>query len=446
MKTNVKSKFTEKTHEGAQAARTNAEQQLRRSVMACMLFEGTFYEEGEEIAARIAGLISKVDPLKVCEIAVDARTKSKLRHVPLLIAREMARLPLHKAHVGKLLPQIIQRPDELTEFLSIYWKDDKPDARQSLSSQVKKGLAAAFQRFSEYSLAKYNSDGAVKLRDVLFLSHSKPVGEEQEGLYKRVIDGTMKTPDTWEVALSTGGDKKDEFTRLMAEKKLGALAFIRNLRNMEQAGVDYVAVKEYSQEVAIERVLPFRFISAARAVPSWEPMIEAMMLRCLTSQEKLPGKTVIVIDISGSMFGPKISEKSDIDRADAACALAILLREICEEVVVIAFSTEASIVPARHGFALRDAIKQAPSAQGGTDTGKALNLANNSRSVGAYDRIIVLTDEQSHTRVPDPLPGTKGYFVNVAVYKNGIGYGAWTHVDGWSEAIVDWVRCFESDQ
>jgi len=48
---------------------------------------------------------------------------------------------------------------------------------------MKKGLAAAFGKFDAYSLAKYNSDGAaIKLRDVLFLTHAKP--KESRGLTK----------------------------------------------------------------------------------------------------------------------------------------------------------------------------------------------------------------------------------------------------------------------
>ena len=50
MRTNVAPRFTEQTHEGGQASRMNDEQALRRSVMACMLWESEFYEDGKEIA------------------------------------------------------------------------------------------------------------------------------------------------------------------------------------------------------------------------------------------------------------------------------------------------------------------------------------------------------------------------------------------------------------
>ena len=84
------------TQEGGKASHINAEQQLRRSVMSCLLWEDEFYESGEAIADRIKSLIPKVSPDFAAACAFSARTKMKLRHVPLLIVREMARIPTHK--------------------------------------------------------------------------------------------------------------------------------------------------------------------------------------------------------------------------------------------------------------------------------------------------------------------------------------------------------------
>ena len=78
----------------------------------------------------------------------------------------MARHSTHRALVGETLARVIQRADELTEFLAIYWKD----GRVPLSGQVKKGLAAAFGKFDAYQLAKYDRPGPVRLRDALFLA------------------------------------------------------------------------------------------------------------------------------------------------------------------------------------------------------------------------------------------------------------------------------------
>jgi hypothetical protein len=430
------------THEGAVAYHLTPELELRRSVMACMLWEGTFYEEGVEIAARIVDLIPKVKADKVAEMAIEAREKMKLRHVPLLLANELEKRTItaledarkRRYPVAGLLERIIQRPDELTEFMAIYWKEGK----HPLSHQVMKGLAGAFRKFSEYSLAKYDRDDVIKLRDVLFLCHAKPRDKEQEELWKRLIDRKMAVPDTWEVALSAGKDKKETWERLLSEDKLGGLALLRNLRNMKEAGVNRQLVFDALERMKVERILPFRFISAAKYAPQWEPQIEKAMMKCLGEQEKLPGKTALVVDGSGSMFGAPVSAKSEINRFEAAAALAILIREVCAEATVTVFSNSAFLIPARHGFALRDAISK-KAEQGGTMTQNGIMKAARE----GYDRIIVITDEQSHQSVSNPLVGTRGYFINVGSYKNGIGYGPWLHIDGWSEAILDYIRVFE---
>jgi len=109
------------THEGGTAKHINPELQLRRSVMSCLLWESEFYESGEDITQRIAATIAKVDPEKVAAIAVQAREKMKLRHVPLFVVREMARLKTHRHLVADTLAKVIQRADELAEFVALYW-------------------------------------------------------------------------------------------------------------------------------------------------------------------------------------------------------------------------------------------------------------------------------------------------------------------------------------
>jgi 60 kDa SS-A/Ro ribonucleoprotein len=427
------------THEGAPAARINAEQALKRSVMACMLWEDTFYEEGTEIQERIGSLIKQVPAETVAAIALGARTAMKLRHVPLLLAVEMAKLPTHRHVVASTVASIIQRPDELAEILAIYSKGRTgTKTLNKLSKQLQTGIAVAFRKFNEYSLAKYNQDNAIKLRDVLFLTHPKPESLEQHQLWMRLVNGTLATPDTWEVALSAATDKKAAWTRLLTEEKLGAFALLRNLRNMKEAGVDENLIKNALLNMSTERVLPFRFIAAARYAPQWEQYLEAAMLRSLVDFPKLLGKTAIVVDNSGSMDS-KVSGKSEITRQDAASALAILVREVCQDTVVIGFGDSAAVIPARRGFALRDAIQRGPG--GGTNTQTALMLAQQQ----GYDRIIVITDEQSHQAIGAPARGAKGYFINVATNKNGIGYGPWTHIDGWSEAVLQYIVAAEAD-
>lgn len=436
MKTNTKTKHVAiHTHEGARASHITAKQQLRRSVMSCLLWEDSFYESGEDIAKRIADLVGKCKPEDVAAIAREAREQMKLRHVPLLLVREMARNPAQRALVANTLDGVIQRADELTEFLSIYWKDNK---EQPLSAQVKKGLARAFVRFDEYALAKYNRDADVKLRDVLFLCHAKPLDKKQEKLWKRLVNDELKPAGTWEEQLSAGKNKKAVFTKLIKDGELGALALLRNLRGMTEAGVDRKVIVKALEDMKTERVLPFRFISAARYAPQYEPELEQAMFKCLEGVDKLEGHTLLLVDVSGSMDSP-ISAKSDLTRIDAACGLAILLREICETVDVCTFSNGVIGVPPRRGFALRDAIKNSQPHQG-TDLGGALNTL---KYGAGKDRIIVITDEQSHTAVN--APKTEGYMLNVASEKNGVGYGAWNHIDGWSESCVRFISELEQD-
>ncbi len=428
----LKLDFGRRTHEGAMARHISPELQLRRSVLACLLWENQFYEDGIEIAGRIADLVPKVAVENVASLAIEAREKMKLRHAPLLLVREMARHKTHRALVAETLARVIQRADELAEFVAIYWKD----RRAPLSGQVKKGLAAAFPKFDEYQLAKYDRGGPVKLRDVLFLCHAKPRDAAQASVWKKLIWGRLATPDTWEVALSSGSNKREAWQRLLAEKKLGALALLRNLRNIREAGVGEELVLSALRSMSAARVLPFRFLAAARYAPQWEEALEQAMLNCVAGREKLAGKTIVLVDVSGSMAAP-LSRRSDMQRTDAAYGLAVLLREISEQVAVFSFSDDLKQVPARRGFALRDAIDTSQH-HNSTQLGKAIECLNRDES---YDRLIVITDEQTHDRVPSPRGS--GYVINVASYKNGVGYGRWTHIDGWSESVVEYVRMLE---
>jgi 60 kDa SS-A/Ro ribonucleoprotein len=428
-----------RTHERGKGRAFGPEQQLRRALMNCMLWEDQFYEDGVSIAERIGALVPKVKAETVAAMAIEAREDMKLRHAPLLIVREMARHEGHKVLVADTLECVIQRPDELTEFLAIYWADALGPMQQrktrAVSAQAKKGLARAFAKFDAYQLAKYDRDGAVRLRDVLFITHAKPKDEAQEKVWKQLVDGKLDAPDTWEVALSGGADKKETFGRLIAEKKLGALALLRNLRNMQLAGVSKQTIGKALDEMRTDRVLPYRFIAAAQHAPDLEPELEHAMFRSIEGHAKLKGKTRLLVDVSGSMDG-MLSGRSTMRRLDAACGLAVLAREIGENVEVFTFSDHVKKVPSRRGFALRDAIV-------GSQPHMSTYLG---RAIAEVDqkgvRLIVFTDEQAHDRVDAPKGA--GYMVNVASYQHGVGEGDWARVDGFSEKILDWIIAREA--
>ncbi|MBW7968175.1 TROVE domain-containing protein [Bradyrhizobium sp. BR 10289] len=427
------------TREGARAVRFTPEMELKRALMNCLLWEDQFYEDGVSIADRIKALVPKVAPARVAQLAIEAREVMKLRHAPLLVIREMARSEKHRALVADTLHRVIQRPDEMTELLAIYWADalgpQQQRKRQPVSAQVKKGLARALTKFDAYQLAKWDRDGAVRIRDVLFLVHAKPKDADQAKVWKQLVDGELASPDTWEVSLSAGKSKRESFERLIAERKLGGLALLRNLRLMQTAGVPRETIAGAIETMRTDRILPYRFITAARYAPDFEPELEAAMLKSVKDHVRLSGRTRLLIDVSGSMFA-HLSAQSEMTRAEAACGLAILAREICDEVDIFTFSDKVVKVPPRRGFALRDAIINSQ-AHSGTWLGKAVTEIDRKG-----DRLIVFTDEQSHDQVHEPK--ARGTMVNVASYQHGVGHGAWTRVNGFSEAVVAWIAASET--
>jgi hypothetical protein len=428
------------THEGALAAVMTAEQRLRRSVLSCLLWENEFYEDGETIADRIAALAADVAPATVAGLAVDARERFKLRHAPLMLLSVLVRTGSGTPLVAQTIERVIQRADDMSEFLAIYWRN----GRRPLSKQMKLGLARAFGKFDAYQLAKYDRDGPVKLRDVLFLVHAKPKDEAQAALWKQVAERSLAAPDTWEVALSGGSDKQETFGRLLRDRKLGYLALLRNLRNMDQAGVDEALVREaILARRGAERVLPFRYVAAARAAPRFEPWLDQALMEAVLAGPVPDGKTVVLVDVSGSMQA-KLSHKSDLSRMDAAATLASV---IPGDVRVFTFSNEVVEVPARRGMAGVDAVI-------GSQPHSGIALFDAVAKINAkvpYDRLIVITDEQATDpsrfghwiqgavrTMPDPK--AKGYVINVASARNGVGYGKWVHIDGFSEAVLDYIR------
>lgn len=415
------------THEGAAAVELSAEQLLRRSVLACLLWEDEFYEDGQAIADRIAMLAADVAPETVAALAIEARERRNLRHAPLLLLSALTRTGSGSSLVAETIERVIRRADELSELVAIYWRNGK----RPLSKQMKRGLARALDKFDAYQLAKYDRDGPVKLRDVLFLVHAKPKDEAQAALWKQLAERSLPSPDTWEVALSGGADKRETFERLLRERKLGYLALLRNLRNMSEAGVDEDLVREaILARRGADRVLPFRYVAAARAAPRYEPWLDQALAEAVLQDSLLGGRTIVLVDVSGSMAAP-LSRKSDLTRMDAAATLASV---IPGDVRVFTFSNEVVEVPARRGMAGVDAVVRSQP-HGATYLGKAVERINRER----HDRLIVVTDEQSHDAVPTPV-AARAYMVNVASARNGVGYGRWTHIDGFSESVLGFIR------
>lgn len=434
MRLNVARTNPHRTFEGAPAIPPkNDLAGLRRAVSSCMLWEDQFYEDGVAIADRIQTLAAGVGPSVLAALAVEARSTMKLRHAPLwLLVALMKADTAGKVDVSGTVANVVRRADEMGELISMYWKDGK----KPLPAAMKRGLAKAFGKFDAYQLGKYNRKVAVNLKDVLRLVHPKPANADQAALWKRVIDGTLESPDTWEVALSGGADKRETFERLLREEALGYLALLRNLRNMQDAGCDRNLVRDaILARKGAHNVLPFRYVAAARAAPSFEPALDEALSTAIDDLPMLLGQTVVLVDISGSM-SEALSSRSDLRRIDAAATLASI---IPGDVRLFVFNTGLAELPPRRGMAgVSEIVRHVG---GGTYLGAAVNWINGNVP---YNRLIVITDEQSADAVG--APKGKGYMLNVASHQNGVGYGPWLRIDGFSENVLRFIYEHERGQ
>jgi TROVE domain. len=255
--------------------------------------------------------------------------------------------------------------------------------------------------------------------------------------------------------LSAGKDKREVFERLIREEKLGGLALLRNLRNMNEAGVSDELINA-RLELGAERALPFRYLQAATVAPRFEQAIEKGMFRQLEQVPKLKGHTLLVVDTSGSM-GAMLSGKSEVTRRDAAVSVAMIAKEMCERATIYATAGNdgsrkhaTAKLPSRRGFAMaRSFVSDVDKlGYGGIFLTQCME-AIEKESGEVFDRVIVFTDEQDCDIARKPenakLLGKRNYLVNVGTYKNGIGYGKWLHIDGWSERVLEYIRVFESE-
>jgi 60 kDa SS-A/Ro ribonucleoprotein len=431
---------TARTHEGAPAvALTDPVAQLRRSLLACLLWEKQFYEDGKEIAQRIAEVAALTPADKIAELAIEARTSFNLRHAPLLLLEILSRrnpslLPVTMEHT-------IQRVDEMAESLAIIFACQKARGQnhRKIPHGWIKGIRRVLPRFDEYQLAKYDRRGRISLRDVLRIARPKTEDAARNELWRRVVKRELATPDTWEVALSAGADKKQTFERLLREGQLGYLALLRNLRNMVEAGVNSMLVTDaiLARKGGAHRVYPFRFVAAARAAPNYASALNEAMCHNIDLMPELPGMTVVLVDVSGSM-DQALSARSDMNRMDAAAALACIVKG---ERRIFSFSNNlVEVEYCERGLSGMHKIVHSQS-NSGTYLGAAIRRLG--QEVQAQ-RLIVITDEQSHDQVSAPnFP--YAYMINVGSYQNGVGYGeGWTaHVTGFSEQVLRYIQATE---
>lgn len=437
---------------------------LRRAVLANLLWENIAYMDGESVTEQIKALIPQCDPMDVANLTIEARTIQKLRHTPLFLAVEMCKHDGTRPYVKDVLPKIITRADMLTDFMALYWADGKCP----ICNTAKKGLAQAFHNFNEYKFAKYDRNAEIKLRDVMFMVRPKPETPLEAELYKKIADRTLETPETWEVLLSlahTPNEKRAVWEKLITEGKIGGKAMLMNLRNMQDAGVPRPVIEEGLKKLNGTMLLPLDFLKAMRMSNGFDREIEDAMLRTYENLPKLPGKTLFIVDVSGSM-GSITSAGSQFSRLDQACAMAMLAANQCTdfELVCTAGSDgelrekQIRIEYPSKGFNLFKEIQKSRTTVGGGGIFTYQCLEKLREELGDkihdYARIIVFSDSQdidvsswcSPNRDKKPRPfGKYNYICDVSCHTHGIAYnGVWTaEISGWSEHFLTYIAAYE---
>lgn len=459
--------FNRKRNRTVNLAGGNAFMQSPKMQLASLLLtsfaQDQFYRSASQSFDELKALLANVDPAFAAKAAIYARTEYGMRSITHVLAAELARYAGGQPWAKNFYEKIVARPDDMTEILSVFFaKEDN-----KLPNAMRKGFASAFDKFDGYQLAKYRSEGkAVKLVDVANLVHPVPVERNAEAL-RRLIEGTLRNSGTWEAKLTVAGQsaeseaekaelKADAWSELVRTRRIGYFALLRNLRNIaEQAPVlipDVCNLLTDQRLIEKSLVLPFRFTTAMEAVqaanvadkrPLMEALNQAVDL-ALTNVPRLKGRTLVVLDDSGSMTGKPIKIGS--------LFAAVLFRS--NDADLMRFSNDASYVaPNPNDPAMTIAEHLEKNARfGGTNFNDIFRQANR-----RYDRIVILSDMQGWMLGGAPTQAFAKYKnrfgADPFVYSFDLqGYGSLQFSEnkvfalaGFSEKVFELMAVLESD-
>lgn len=455
------------THEGAPGFARDAKGELFLLAVANMVSEDTFYEKAGSRDERYERLIAQVaveDPDWTGRFLCWLRGEGNMRSASLVGALEAARALVAAKVPGarQVVASVLQRADEPGEALA-YWTSRYGRA---IPKPVKRGVADAVRRlYSEYTLLKYDTNShGFRFADVLDLTHPTPSAPWQGDLFACALArrhnrdepcresltmlrnnaqlrrAAAERPEallsehnlkaagmTWEDALSLAGPKVDKaqlWTALIPS--MGLMALARNLRNFDEAGVSDDVAQTVAErfadpeQVAKSRMFPFRWLAAYRHAPSlrWGHALDRALTASLANVPALAGRSLILVDLSGSMSDSAGGRNSDMTRADVAKVFGSALAMRTDPTLVW-FDTESGRVAVPAGGSLLKLVESFPARGGGTNTGAAV-----ARWYAGHDRVVIVTDEQAHytghanvaAAVPANIPV---YTWNLAGYQRG---------------------------
>lgn len=499
------------TFEGAPGYARDTRSELFLLAVTNMVGEKTFYETAAQRDSRYAQLVrtaTNQDPEWTAGFLGWLRGDGNMRSASLVGAAQFVKARLDAGEAGmsrQVVNSVLQRADEPGEMLG-YWTSTFGKA---VPKPVKRGVADAVNRlYTEKSLLKYDAEGrGFRFGDVLELVHPTTDQEWRGELYRHAIDRRHKrdnpipeqlgllrkraalmalpveqrraviTSDdasvvlfeagmTWESLAGWLQGPMDGLAWESVIPSMGYMARLRNLRNFDEAKVsDEVAqdVANYLSDpgqVAKSRQLPMRFLSAYRAAPSlrWSWPLEQAINLSLGNVPALKGRTLILVDTSTSMEAG-MSDKSGLQRWDAAALFGAALASRCTNVDLVSFSSaqmyyhdpvggKTKQFPLRKGESLLASVKRWQDEgyflRGGTNTGAALQ-----QHFAGHDRVVILTDEQATGQdVGQLIPqSTPLYTVNLAGYTHGhapSGLGNRHTLGGLSDATFRWIPLLEA--
>lgn len=303
---------------GGRAYALPKDEELATLVLTSMMGD-EYYESADKRIERIRELV-KEDPYFAAQCALYARHEAGLRSVSHVLTDAIVNTIRGEDWTRRFVNKVVFRVDDMTEILALQLQRGK----KGIPNALKRGLADAFVRFDAYQLAKYRGERReVSLVDVVNLVHPKPTAKNAEAL-QQLVNGTLKSTDTWEAKLTEVGKtaktveekaamKDEAWGQLVASRKIGYLALLRNLRNIVNDADDEVlriALEMLVDPTLIKKskIFPFQFLSAYAQFDKTDnksrKVKTALNKAIEISLDNLPefsGKTLIVVDHSGSM-------------------------------------------------------------------------------------------------------------------------------------------------
>ncbi|MDX2935042.1 TROVE domain-containing protein [Streptomyces ipomoeae] len=467
-----------RTHQGGRGRERDERSELFLLSIANFVAQKTFYESGEDRDDRFAALVRRLavtDPEWTAGLLGWLRGEGNLRTASIVGAAEYVKARLDAGVTDgptnrQVIDSVLRRPDEPGELLA-YWTSRYGRA---IPKPVKRGVADAVRRlYHAKSLLKYDTASkGYRFGDILNLVHAAPDPDKpwQGDLFQYALDrrhnpdtavvpkslpvlaahrdlmalrpakrrkvvtgahGAQRLADagiTWEALAGWLQGPMDKAAWEAVIPSMGAMALVRNLRNFDEAGVsDEVAAQVAAKisdpaEVARSRQFPFRYLAAYRHAPSlrWAYPLEQALGHSLANVPALSGRTLVLVDRSGSMFYSRLTDRSSLTYADAAAIFGTALALRAADADLVEFGTTSRRVKFHKGESVLRILERFGDL-GGTDTTEAVR-----RHYKKHDRILVVTDEQaaySHygdptAQVPADVPV---YTWNLAGYRAGHG-------------------------